>query len=257
MAEIPGVWSYLYKNDTNPGENFTRAYSAAKSAKNDEEALKRRAEELANRRSEFQSEVGLRKAEQEQRQKEHQDRIDLDTKRRADILAEKFGPALVRGPDGEIDVQASAAASQERIDLDRKAEALGMQEIILGKQAGQEFDSLKMMPGYVVGQSKALEKKQIQDALDKRANAAAQSRIDAAKIRSGSSSAGTGGTSDTIVVQQGVPGVMSAKGAFKPLTGDALRAYRQANPRAGGTNAPPSGIIDLVPKAGGGWQRAN
>lgn len=255
MAEIPGVWSYLYKNDTNPGENFTRAYSAAKNAKNEEAALKQRAEELANRRSEFETDTALRRSEQAQRAREHQDRIDQDTTRRADELATKFGPALVRGPNGDIDVQASAAATQERIDLDRKAEALGMQEILLGKQAGPEFDSLKMMPGYVIGQAKALEKKHQQDALDKRANAAAQSRIDAAKIRSGNASTGE---KDTIVVQQGVPGVMSGKGSFKPLTGDALRSYLRSNPRAAvGTNAPPSGIIDLVPKAGGGWQRAN
>ena len=255
MADIPGVWSYLYKNDTNPGENFVKAYSAVKDAKNDEAQLKQRADELANRRSEFEGEMALRKLDQLQRQKEHQDRIDQDTQLRADALATKFGPALVRGPDGQVDVQASAAAAMDRIEQDRKAEALGMQEIILGKQAGPEFDTLKTSPGYVVGQAKALEKKQQQDALDKRANAAATSRIEAAKIRSGTTS--TGGQ-DTIVVQQGVPGVMGANGSFKPLTGDALRSYRRANPGAGGgTNVPPSGIIDLVPKAGGGWQKAN
>ena len=255
MADIPGVWSYLYKNDTKPGESFVRAYSAVSAAKNDEAQLKQRADELAQRRSEFEGEMGLRKADQLQRQKEHQDRIDQDTQRRADELAKKFGPALVRGPNGEVDVQGSAEAEQERIDMDRKAEALGIQEIILGKQAGPEFDTLKIFPGYVVGQAKALEKKQQQDALDNRANVAATSRIEAAKIRSGTTSTDA---KDTIVVQQGVPGVMGANGSFKPLTGDALRSYRRANPAAGGgTNAPPSGIIDLVPKAGGGWQRAN
>ena len=251
MADIPGVWSYLYKNDTNPGENFTRAYSAAKSAKNDEAALKQRADELANRRSEFEGEMGLRKSEFSQRQKEHQDRIDQDTKRRADILAEKFGPALVRGPDGEIDVQGSAAAAQDRIDLDRKAEALGMQEIMLGKQAGPEFDSVKMMPGYVVGQAKALERKQQQDALNKRATESAQSRIDAAKIRSGNAATSPTGGTDAIVVQQGVPGVMSGKGNFKPLTGDALRAYRRANPSAGGGTNAPAAVIQFQRDASG------
>ena len=256
MADIPGVWSYIYKNDTNPGENFTRAYSAAKSAKNDEAALKQRADELANRRSEFEGEMGLRKSEQAQRQKEHQDRMDQDTKRRADMLAEKFGPALVRGPDGEVDVAGSAEAAQERIDLDRKAEALGMQEVILGKQAGPEFDTVKMFPGYVVGQTKALSLRETQKAQEARDAAKAANALEVAGVRSGK--AGVAGGTDAIVVQQGVPGVMSGKGNFKPLTGDALRAYRRANPPAGGgTNAPPAGIIDFVPKAGGGWQKAN
>ena len=255
MADIPGVWSYLYKNDTNPGENFTRAYSAAKSAKNDEAALKQRADELANRRSEFEGEMGLRKSEFSQRQKEHQDRIDQDTKRRADILAEKFGPALVRGPDGEIDVQGSAAAAQDRIDLDRKAEALGMQEIMLGKQAGPEFDSVKMMPGYVVGQSKALERKQQQDALNKRATESAQSRIDAAKIRSGGER-----KPEKPELVEGASGLLFVdlgNGKTRPATQDEIKRHDRKTKAASATNAPPAGVIDLVPKAGGGWQRAN
>lgn len=239
MADIPGVWSYLYKNDTKPGESFVRAYSAVSAAKNDEAALKQRADELAQRRTEFEGEMALRKADQLQRQKEHQDRIDQDTERRADALATKFGPALVRGPDGQVDVQASAAAVMDRIEQDRKAEALGMQEIILGKQAGPEFDTLKTFPGYVVGQAKALEKKQQQDAIDKRANAANESRINSARIRSGNSGSSI---PDEVVVRSGVPGVLSGSGKFTPLTGESLRAHQRANRPQASSNAPPAVI---------------
>jgi len=240
MADIPGVWSYLYKNDTNPGENFTRAYSAAKSAKNDEAALKQRADELANRRSEFEGEMGLRKSEFSQRQKEHQDRIDQDTQQRADRLAKEFGPSVVLGPDGKPDALASAKADALRIERDKMSEALGTQETLTGQINVDVDNELRNSSGYRQGKVKALLLKQQQDAINKRATESAQSRIDAAKIRSGNAATSPTGGTDAIVVQQGVPGVMSGKGNFKPLTGDALRAYRRANPSAGGgTNAPP------------------
>lgn len=243
--DIPGVWDYLYKNPHDYGANFTAGLQAGarvRQVKDDREA---RAAELANRQTQQDREYGLQKKEfsrrqQEdaQRRKEHQDRIDQDTQRRADILAEKFGPSIVRHPNGDIDVQGSAEAAQERIDLDRKAEALGMQEIMLGKQAGPEFDAVKQFPGYVVGQAKALEKKQQQDALDRRANAAADSRVKAAEIRSG----GSGGAvnPDTIEEVNGVPMIRTGKGNLKTLSPDARREYeRKKRGASGATNAVP------------------
>lgn len=251
MAAVPDIWAYVSKGGPDLAGAKIAGYRAGTEKRKVEADIAARADELANRRSEFEGEMGLRKSEFSQRQKEHQDRVDQDTQRRADMLAEKFGPALVRGPDGEVDVPGSAAASQERIDMDRKAEALGMQEVILGKQAGPEFDSVKMMPGYVVGQTKGLAMKQTQQSQQARDAAKASNALAVAGVRSGKTSGTTTGGADAIVVQQGVPGVMSAKGNFKPLTGAALLEYRRANRSAGGGTNAPAAVIQFQRDASG------
>lgn len=245
MADVPDIWAYVSKGGPDLAGAKVAGFRAGVEKRKVESEIEARAAELANRQTQQDREYGLqekefsrRQQEDAQRRKEHQDRIDQDTQRRADILAEKFGPSIVRHPNGDIDVQGSAEAAQERIDLDRKAEALGMQEIMLGKQAGPEFDTVKQFPGYVVGQAKALEKKQQQDALDRRANAAADSRLKAAEIRSG----GSGGAvnPDTIEEVNGVPMIRTGKGNLKTLSPDARREYeRKKRGASGGTNAAP------------------
>lgn len=244
MAQpIPGVWDYLYKNPHDYGASFSAGVQAgakARSVKDDREA---RAEELARRTLDSDREFGLqqqelerRKGEDAQRRKEHQDRLDREAQQRNDALNERFGPAIVRHPNGEIDVAGSAEEAASRKELDRKAEALGEQEIMLRKPAGPEFDTLRQFPGYVIGQSRALQRLKEQEAIDQRAKAAADSRIETARIRSG----GDSSKPDAVEEVNGVPMIRTGDGKLKPLSTDARRQYERSKRPTVNTNAPPN-----------------
>lgn len=244
MSDIPDVWSYIYKNPHDYGANFSAGMNAgsnARKVKNDKESDAAR---LAQQKVRDEADADFQKGRLEMdRGKLEADNRQMEIERqrreqdRSDKLIERFGPSVVRTPDGQIDVQASEEAHQRRMELDRKAELLGRQEIISGKQAGPEFDQLKQLPGYLRGQTEEASRQFGTREATRRAEEANKARIRAAEIRAGNG--GKGGR-DEIETIGGAHFIRGADGSLKPLAKDAERAFRAGAPK---TNAVPDIII--------------
>ena len=243
MSDIPGVWDYIYKNPHDYGANFAAGMNAganAKKVKNDKESDAAR---LAQQKIRDENDAKF----QQGRMDLDRDKLDTDKKQfeaerarreqdRSDKLIERFGPAVVRTPEGQIDVQGSEEAHQKRMEMDRRAEMLGRQEIISGKQAGQEFDQLKQLPGYLRGQTEEASRQFSTREATRRAEESNKARIEAARIRA--EKGGKSGGRDEIETIGGAHFIRGADGSLKPLTKDAERAYRSGSK----TNAP----VDII-----------
>lgn len=245
MSDIPGVWDYIYKNPHDYGANFAAGMNAganAKKVKNDKESDAAR---LAQQKVRDAADADFNKGRLEMdRGKLEADKRQMEIERqrreqeRSDKLIERFGPSVVRTPDGQIDVQGSEEAHQRRMELDRKAELLGRQEIITRKKAGPEFDDLKQLPGYLRGQTEEASRVFSSQEATRRAEDANKARIEAAKIRA--DKGGKSGARDEIETIGGAHFIRGADGSLKPLSKDAERAYRAGAPK---TNAVPEIII--------------
>ncbi len=241
MADIPGVWDYIYKNPHDYGANFSAGMNAganARKAKDDREAAAARLAQQqvrdADDRKFSEGKLTL------ERDKFNADKSEADRrfadieKRRNDDLVIRFGPAIVKTPDGQIDVQGSAIEQNRRMEADRKAEMLGRQEVITGKQGGPEFDDLRSFPGYLRGQTEEASKKRTSDAQAARDKARNDTTLEAARIRSGTKKTPE---KDTIEQIDGAFFIRQGDGSLKPVPKDTDRALRKGHSP---TNAAPS-----------------
>lgn len=241
MADIPGVWDYIYKNPHDYGANFSAGINAGANARKVKDDREQEAARLAQQ--------SLRDEENrkfnEGRLKLDRDKLDADKAeaerrfneietRRKDDLIIKFGPSVIRTPDGQIDVEGSAREHDRRMEEDRKAEMLGRQEIITGKQAGPEFDALKKYPGYLRGQTDEASKNRTIQAQKERDKARNDTTLEAARIRS-QKKAEKG--ADTIENVNGADFIRHADGSLSPLPKDTANAMKKAR---GATNAVPA-----------------
>lgn len=241
MADIPGVWDYIYKNPHDYGANFSAGMNAGARARKVKDDREQEAARLAQQ--------SLRDEENrkfnEGRLKLDRDKLDADKAeaerrfneietRRKDDLIIKFGPSVIRTPDGQIDVEGSAREHDRRMEEDRKAEMLGRQEIITGKQAGPEFDALKKYPGYLRGQTDEASKNRTIQAQKERDKERNDTTLEAARIRSGTKKTPE---KDTIEEIEGAFFIRQGDGSLKPVPKDTDRALRKGRTS---TNAVPS-----------------
>lgn len=221
MADIPGVWDYIYKNPFDYGQSFTQGLHAGAGARKSMDDREAEAARLAQQKVRDES-IDSRERDRIQQSKDQFDRTLKDREQaRADQLLEKFGSSVVHGPDGSIDVPASVLQTQQRMENDRKAEALGRMEIRTGIRGGPEYDYLRDSPGYNFGRADEFSKKANQDAITARSDEANKARLEAARIRALGKRGE--GEKDELEVIDGATFIRSPDGSLREISKETAR----------------------------------
>ena len=231
MADIPVVWDYIYKNPHDYGANFSAGMNAGANARKVKDDREQEAARLAQQtirdddnRKFNEGKLKLDRDKLDADKSEAERRFSEMEKRRKDDLVIKFGPSVIHTPDGQIDVEGSAREHDRRMEEDRKAEMLGRQEIITGKQAGPEFDVLKKYPGYLRGQTDEASKSRAIQAQRDRDKARNETTLKAAEIRSGTKKLLE---KDSIEEIDGAFFIRQGDGSLKPVPKDTANAMKK------------------------------